>query len=102
MDRTVSRHAVVTGTQRRRYEYRTRHRDPIDATMAAIERAILDAGGRNMAVQWEGANVIMVTARTPTGGITGGRAAIAEFDNTAIALMHAGAICVRALIEDTA
>lgn len=95
----MSKPAVVTGAQRRRYEGRRRPTDATQASVAAIERAISDCGGTALCITWEGANVVLVTARTPDGSITGGRAALPEHDGAPIAIMYAGAVCIRGLIE---
>ena len=93
---------VVTGAQRRRYEVRTRTRDPLKATIDAIERALVESGARSMNILWEGRDVVLVTARTPQGGLVGGRAAVPDHDHASIAIMYAGAVCIRAIIEDRA
>lgn len=95
----MSRRPPVTGAARRRYESRTRHTDPALATIAAIERAIHESGAGHISITWEGSDVVMVSARTTAGGIVGGRAAVPEHATPAIAIMYAGATCIRALVE---
>lgn len=92
----------VTGSQRRRYENRTRQRDPLKATVDAVGRAIADAGARGATViDWDGPGIVVVHTQTPEGGFVGGRATVADHDSLPIAVMYAGAACIRGLIEAT-
>lgn len=90
---------IVAGSARRRYENRDRPRDPLRATIGAIERAMYEAGARGMRIDWDGPGTVVVHTQTPDGGHIGGRATVADYDSTAIAIMHAGAACIRAVIE---
>lgn len=89
----------VTGAQRRRYESRTRPTTPLKATLSALERAIAESGATGMHIQWDGPGIVVVMAEAPGGEHIGGRATLAEYASDAIAIMHAGAACIRGLID---
>ncbi len=89
----------VTGAQRRRYENRIRHPNPTKATIAAILRALNEAGAQHPYLENDGPGTVVVMADAFDGGTIGGRATIGDHPNYAVAIMYAGAACIRALIE---